>query len=106
MLSQAKGSAYVEMKTTKVVCAVFDPREIPGQSEFRYALFHYHLEFVEIQYDLSCYLCRLVDATEMFWCHSVSQNTLYSVDKVLVQNFDCTSLTSTKTFYSIKSVII
>lgn len=35
MVSQAKGSAYIEMKKTKVVCSVFDPREIPHQNEFR-----------------------------------------------------------------------
>ncbi|CAG5055129.1 unnamed protein product [Parnassius apollo] len=34
MISQAKGSAYVELKKTKVVCSVFDPREIPHQNEF------------------------------------------------------------------------
>ncbi|XP_045540312.1 uncharacterized protein LOC106718651 [Papilio machaon] len=33
-ISQAKGSAYVEIKNTKVVCSVFDPREIPHQNEF------------------------------------------------------------------------
>lgn len=35
MVSQAKGSAYVELRKTKVVCSVFDPREIPHQNEFR-----------------------------------------------------------------------
>ncbi|KAG6464091.1 exosome complex component MTR3 isoform X2 [Manduca sexta] len=34
MVSQAKGSSYVEFKKTKVVCSVFDPREIPHQNEF------------------------------------------------------------------------
>ncbi|XP_028161521.1 exosome complex component MTR3-like isoform X1 [Ostrinia furnacalis] len=34
MVSQAKGSAYVELKKTKAVCSVFDPREIPHQNEF------------------------------------------------------------------------
>ncbi|KAF9794735.1 hypothetical protein SFRURICE_017425 [Spodoptera frugiperda] len=34
MVSQAKGSAYVELRKTKVVCSVFDPREIPHQNEF------------------------------------------------------------------------
>lgn len=34
MVSQAKGSAYVERNQTKVVCSVFDPREIPHQNEF------------------------------------------------------------------------
>ncbi|XP_013149609.1 PREDICTED: exosome complex component MTR3 [Papilio polytes] len=33
-ISQAKGSSYVEIKNTKVVCSVFDPREIPHQNEF------------------------------------------------------------------------
>lgn len=32
--SQAKGSAYVEYHNTKVVCSVFDPREIPNKSEY------------------------------------------------------------------------
>lgn len=34
VVSQAKGSAYLEMRNTKVVCSVFDPREIPNKSEF------------------------------------------------------------------------
>ncbi|KAL0811914.1 hypothetical protein ABMA28_009326 [Loxostege sticticalis] len=34
MVSQAKGSAYIELKKTKAVCSVFDPREIPHQNEF------------------------------------------------------------------------
>jgi len=49
LISQAKGSAYVEMRKTKVVCSVFDPRETPNKSgysvqgslycEFKYATF-------------------------------------------------------------------
>ncbi|XP_011299450.1 exosome complex component MTR3 [Fopius arisanus] len=31
LISQAKGSAYIEIGTTKVVCSVFDPREIPNK---------------------------------------------------------------------------
>ncbi|XP_026499397.2 polyribonucleotide nucleotidyltransferase-like [Vanessa tameamea] len=34
MISQAKGSSYIELKKTKVVCSVFDPREIVHQNEF------------------------------------------------------------------------
>ncbi|XP_045761990.1 exosome complex component MTR3 isoform X2 [Maniola jurtina] len=34
MVSQAKGSSYIEMKKTKVVCSVFDPRETMHQNEF------------------------------------------------------------------------
>ncbi|XP_072948046.1 exosome complex component MTR3-like [Epargyreus clarus] len=34
-VSQAKGSSYVESKNTKVTCSVFEPREIPHQTEFR-----------------------------------------------------------------------
>ncbi|KAJ0171475.1 hypothetical protein K1T71_013025 [Dendrolimus kikuchii] len=34
VVTQAKGSAYIELKQTKVVCSVFDPREIPHQNEF------------------------------------------------------------------------
>lgn len=34
IVSQAKGSAYVEMGKTKVVCSVFDPRETPGKSGY------------------------------------------------------------------------
>lgn len=33
-LSQAKGSAYIELGDTKVTVAVFDPREIPKQNKF------------------------------------------------------------------------
>nr|XP_018901316.1 PREDICTED: exosome complex component MTR3-like [Bemisia tabaci] len=32
--SQAKGSAYLEYENTKVICSVFDPREIPNKNEF------------------------------------------------------------------------
>ena len=34
VLSCAKGSAYVEYQNTKVICSVFDPREIPNKSEY------------------------------------------------------------------------
>ncbi|KAK6618204.1 hypothetical protein RUM44_002655 [Polyplax serrata] len=34
VVTQAKGSAYVEMNKTKVLVSVFDPREIPRLSEF------------------------------------------------------------------------
>lgn len=33
-LSQAKGSAYIELGETKVTVAVFDPREIPKQNKY------------------------------------------------------------------------
>jgi exosome complex component MTR3 len=33
VVSQAKGSAYIEQSNTKVICSVFDPREIPRKSE-------------------------------------------------------------------------
>ncbi len=34
LLSQAKGSAYVERGDCKVLCAVFGPRDIPKRSDF------------------------------------------------------------------------
>ncbi|KYQ60798.1 Exosome complex exonuclease MTR3 [Trachymyrmex zeteki] len=34
IVSQAKGSAYIEMGDTKVICSVFDPREIPNKTGF------------------------------------------------------------------------
>ncbi|XP_011862792.1 PREDICTED: exosome complex component MTR3-like [Vollenhovia emeryi] len=34
IVSQAKGSAYIEMGNTKVICSVFDPREIPNKSGY------------------------------------------------------------------------
>jgi len=34
IVSQAKGSAYIEMGDTKVVCSVFDPREIPNKTGY------------------------------------------------------------------------
>ncbi|XP_067013327.2 exosome complex component MTR3 [Anabrus simplex] len=34
IISQAKGSAYIEQGNTKVVCSVFDPRETPRKSEY------------------------------------------------------------------------
>lgn len=46
MVSQAKGSAYIEMKKTKLVCSVFDPREIPHQNEFRYL----HINYIKHKY--------------------------------------------------------
>lgn len=34
VVSQAKGSAYIELGKTKVVCSVFDPRDIPNKSGY------------------------------------------------------------------------
>ncbi|XP_014216517.1 exosome complex component MTR3 [Copidosoma floridanum] len=34
IVSHAKGSAYIEMGQTKVICSVFDPREIPNKSNY------------------------------------------------------------------------
>ena len=34
VVSQAKGSAYIEMGETKVVCSVFDPREVPNKNGY------------------------------------------------------------------------
>jgi exosome complex component MTR3 len=34
VISQAKGSAYIEQGNTKVVCGVYGPREIPKRSDF------------------------------------------------------------------------
>ncbi|EDO46254.1 predicted protein [Nematostella vectensis] len=34
VVSQAKGSAYIEMKNTKVICAIYGPREAPRRQEF------------------------------------------------------------------------
>lgn len=34
MITQAKGSAYIELGRTKVVVSVFDPREIPNRTEY------------------------------------------------------------------------
>ncbi|XP_065215335.1 exosome complex component MTR3-like [Planococcus citri] len=34
VISHAKGSAYVEYDKTKVICSVFDPREIPNRSDY------------------------------------------------------------------------
>ena len=49
VVSRAKGSCYIEMGQTKVICSAFDPREIPNQAsystqgqlycEFKYATF-------------------------------------------------------------------
>ena len=35
IISQAKGSAYIEQGNTKVVCAVYGPREVQKKSDFR-----------------------------------------------------------------------
>ncbi|XP_037033549.1 exosome complex component MTR3-like [Bradysia coprophila] len=34
VISQAKGSAYIELGNTKVIVAVYDPREIPKQNKY------------------------------------------------------------------------
>lgn len=34
VVSQAKGSAYIEVDKTKVIVSVFDPREIPNKTEY------------------------------------------------------------------------
>jgi len=34
VVSQAKGSAYVELNNTKVICSVYGPREVPKKSDF------------------------------------------------------------------------
>lgn len=34
IVTQAKGSAYLELNKTKVIVSVFNPREIPRLSEF------------------------------------------------------------------------
>ncbi|XP_063918492.1 exosome complex component MTR3-like isoform X2 [Zophobas morio] len=34
VVSQAKGSAYIELDKTKVIVSVFNPREIPNKSEY------------------------------------------------------------------------
>lgn len=49
VVTQAKGSAYIEMGNTKVICSVFDPREVPNRNgyceqgeiycEFKFATF-------------------------------------------------------------------
>ncbi|XP_058792767.1 exosome complex component MTR3-like isoform X2 [Phymastichus coffea] len=35
VVSQAKGSAYIEMGQTKVICSAFDPREIPNRANYK-----------------------------------------------------------------------
>lgn len=34
VISQAKGSAYIELGGSKVIVAVYDPREIPKQNKY------------------------------------------------------------------------
>lgn len=34
IVSQAKGSAYIEMGDTKVICSVFDPREVHNKTGY------------------------------------------------------------------------
>ena len=34
VVSQAKGSAYVELNNTKVICSVYGPREVQKKSDF------------------------------------------------------------------------
>lgn len=34
VVSQAKGSAYIEVGATKMIVSVFDPREIPKQNKY------------------------------------------------------------------------
>ena len=35
IISQAKGSAYIEQGNTKVVCGIYGPREVQKKSDFR-----------------------------------------------------------------------
>lgn len=37
VVSKAKGSAYIEMGNTKIICSVFDPREIPSKQQTNYS---------------------------------------------------------------------
>lgn len=46
VVSQAKGSAYVERDKTKIICSVFDPREIPHQNEFRYLILAFKFKYL------------------------------------------------------------
>lgn len=56
VISQARGSAYVEQGKTKVMCGVYGPREIPRRSDFsmngvlscRYMLVLCRLEVIKI----------------------------------------------------------
>ncbi|XP_003402091.1 exosome complex component MTR3 [Bombus terrestris] len=44
IVSQAKGSAYIELGNTKVVCSVFDPREVSNKNSY-YAQGEIYCEF-------------------------------------------------------------
>lgn len=44
IVSQAKGSAYIELGNTKVVCSVFDPREVSNKNGY-YAQGEIYCEF-------------------------------------------------------------
>ncbi|CAG9859496.1 unnamed protein product [Phyllotreta striolata] len=58
-VSQAKGSAYIELDNTKVIVSVFDPREIPNRPdyslkgelycEFKFAPFSCHKRRLHVQ---------------------------------------------------------
>lgn len=37
VISKAKGSAYIEMGDTKVICSIFDPREIPTKQQTNFS---------------------------------------------------------------------
>lgn len=43
--SEAKGSCYIEIGNTKVICALYGPREIPKRDEFNYKIANLHCEF-------------------------------------------------------------
>jgi exosome complex component MTR3 len=34
IVTQAKGSAYLECGSTKLICSVFDPKEVPNKVEY------------------------------------------------------------------------
>lgn len=44
-ISEAKGSCYIEIDNTKVICALYGPREIPKKDEFSYKLANLNCEF-------------------------------------------------------------
>jgi exosome complex component MTR3 len=44
-ISEAKGSCYIEIANTKVICGLYGPREIPKKDEFSYKLANLNCEF-------------------------------------------------------------
>ncbi|XP_043482147.1 exosome complex component MTR3-like [Leptopilina heterotoma] len=97
IVSQAKGSAYIEMGRTKVICSVFDPREIPNKSnythqgelfcEFKFATFSTSKRKIHQQdSEEKEYSCVMQRALEPAVCRSEFPNFQVDIYALVLEN--------------------